>query len=185
MTAITYTSRPAKGTTARLAWDLYVRQHKRCPESVMYAPNHEYVSKGWICEHYISDPLIKHMGYSGSSHYVFYSSQLLKSKKEEIESIPYCEPKPHTAFVPEPEPTKEEIQHYVELNRKLTERIKQLYQQNVRLGDARDQALSELGFSSIPEYLIANGCNVVSSSSPNDPTGFSYRKPETKNDQAT
>jgi hypothetical protein len=87
--------------------------------------------------------------------------------------------------VPEPEPTKEEIQHYVELERKLFKRVEQLCQQNVRLWDARDQALSELGFSSIPEYLIANGCNVVSNSSPNDPTGFSYRKPETKNDQSS
>ena len=170
----TYTERPPKGTVARLAWDLYVHEQKCLPEYVEYSPNYDHQRKGWICEDHIPDPAIKHMGYGGSNCHVFYSSDFLKSKKEFIEGIEYCEPKARQVTAGTT-PTEEEIQQFNELTGKLTERVRQLYQQGIKLFDARTQALSDQGFASIDEYLVANGCNVIANSSPNSGTRYTYR----------
>jgi hypothetical protein len=169
-----YSSRPPKKSTARLAWDLYVQTFNRCPESVSYTPNYGYQIKGWICEHLINDIQIKHMNYGGSSNYVFYSSSSLIANKEHIESIEYCEPKPIDHIV-EKIPSDDEINLFNELNRQLLDRIKQLYQQGVKLFDARDKALAEHGCASVDEFLKKYNCFVVAINHPRDPTSYQLR----------
>ncbi len=175
MAYVVYTTRPPKRSTARLAWDWYVINHKRCPESVEYSSNYSHQHKGWICEHVVTDVLVKQMNYGGSSNYVFYGSDLIASKKEEINSTEYIEPKPVTEPADESLPTDAEIALFRQLSNDFIDKVRELYRSGVRLFDARDAVLKQMGFTCISEYFAANNCNVVANSDPNNPTAYSYR----------
>ena len=76
LTHMEYTERPKKGK-GRKAWDRFVSDHNEQPMSVSYTPSYDYEFKGWICKWNINDPLIKHIGYGGSSCHTFYLSSEL------------------------------------------------------------------------------------------------------------
>lgn len=71
-----YTERPKRGN-GRKAWDKFVAEWNEQPMSVAYSPNYDYEFKGWVCRWNITDPLIKHIGYGGSSCHTFYFSSEL------------------------------------------------------------------------------------------------------------
>ena len=170
-----YQIRPPKGSVGRLAWDWYVHEHNRAPESVEYTSSHDYQNKGWICEHLISNVFVKHMNYGGSSNYVFYPSSYLVDKKDEILAIEYVEPSIIDLIEDKPFPSVEEVQQFHDLMGGFTERVRALYKNGVKLFDARRDVLQDLGYDSIDEYLAGNGCNVVASHQPRDPASYSYR----------
>jgi len=169
-----YSTRPPRNSTARLAWDLYVQTFKKIPESVSYSPNYDHQSKGWICEHVCQDVNIKQMNYGGSRNYVFYESAELIARKDEINAVKYVEP-PIVEHADEKQPSEAEIELFNKLNEQLTGRIRELYLQGVKLFNARDLALSEQGCANVCEYLLKNGCRVVASHSPRDPTTHRFR----------
>jgi hypothetical protein len=169
-----YTQRPKSGTTARLAWDLFVQERNEKPESVEYSPNYDRQHKGWICNHYVPDPQIKHLGYGGSSHYTFYHSGALISRKETINAITYVEPPEHQPLPEFIEPTAEEIALHRQINTAFTEQVKKHYQQGGRIQEKRDAIFKEHGVNNMRDYLAKHGSHIYSSSTPNNPIVFKY-----------
>lgn len=169
-----YTERPKKGTTARLAWDLFVHKRNEKPESVEYSPNYSGQFKGWICNHYIADPQIKHLGYAGSSHYTFYHSSKLAESKDIINAYDYKEPPEHQPLSLPPEPTAKEIAEHSRLCNEFNEQVKIGYRQGKGIQATREAIFKKHNVSNMKEYLAKHGSHIYSVNSPNNPTEFRY-----------
>jgi hypothetical protein len=170
----TYTERPKKGTPARLAWDLFVHERNEKPESVEYSPNYDGQYKGWVCNHYIADPLIKHQGYAGWTHYTFYHSSELTGKKDTINAYDYKEPLEREPLVVDPEPTAEEIAEHSRLLSEFMALVKKGYRQGKGVQGSRDALFKEHGVTSMKEYLAKHNCCIYAHSTPSDPITYKY-----------
>lgn len=171
---ITYTERPKKGTTARLAWDLFVHEKNEKAESVEYSPNYNGQYKGWICQHYVPDPQIKHAGYAGSTHYTFYDSSALTESKDTILAYDYKEPPEHKPLFLPPEPTVKEIAEHGRLCNEFTEQVKKGYRQGKGIQSTREAIFKEHGVKDMKEYLAKQNCHIYMVTTPNDPCSFRY-----------
>ena len=169
-----YTERPSKGTTARLAWDLFVHERNEKPESVEYSPNYSGQYKGWLCNHYVPDPLIKHLGYGGSSHYTFYHSAALAESKDIISAYDYQEPPEHKPFSLPTEPAAKDIAEYQRLFNDFMVLVKKGFREGMGIQAARDAIFKEHGVENMKEYLAKHNCHIYVVSRPNDPITHSY-----------
>jgi hypothetical protein len=170
----TYTERPKKGTTARLAWDLFVHERNEKPESVEYSPNYNSQYKGWVCNHYIPDPTVKHAGYAGWTHYTFYHSSALTENEDIIKAYDYKEPPAHVPLVVEPEPTAKEIAEHGQLHRDFMVLVKKSFQQGIGIQASRDAIFKEHGVHNMKEYLAKHNCYIYAHSTPSDPITHKY-----------
>jgi hypothetical protein len=170
----TYTERPKKGTPARLAWDSFVHERNEKPESVEYSPNYDGQYKGWICNHYIADPLIKHLGYAGFTHYTFYHSSELADNKDTINAYDYKELREREPLAIEPEPTIEEIAEHNQLHRDFMALVKKGFQQGIGIQASRDAIFKDHGVQTMKEYLAKHNCHIYAHSSPTDPITHKY-----------